>query len=114
MSFTGVDTSGTNGANAVGATATAGAASGAPSASLVTTRNGSLVIGVGCDFDNPINRVLGAGQTLVHQYLSPVGDTFWMQRQSAVTPVSGTTVTINDTSPTGDQYDLAIVEVRSP
>jgi len=114
MSFTGVDTTGTNGANAIGATATANSKAGAPTASLTTTRSGSLVIGVGNDYDNPISRTIGSGQTLIHQYLSPLGDTYWMQRSSAITPAAGTTVTINDTSPTTDRYNLAIVEIRSP
>jgi hypothetical protein len=114
MSFTGVDTTGTNGANAIGATASASAASGAPTASLVTTRNGSLVVGVGNDYDNAISRTPGSGQTLVDQYLTSLGDTYWVQMRSAVTPATGTTVTINDTSPTGDQYNLAIAEIRGP
>jgi hypothetical protein len=114
MSFTGVDTTGTNGANAIGATASAGAKSGAPTASLVTTRNGSLILGVGTDYDNATARTVGAGQTLVHQYFSPTGDTYWVQRRSAVTPTAGTTVTINDTAPTADRYNLGIVEVRTP
>jgi len=114
MSFSGIDATGTNGANAIGATATASGRSGAPTASLTTTRSGSLVVGVGNDFDNAISRTLGSGQTLIHQYLSPVGDTYWMQRSSAVTPTAGTTVTINDTSPTTDRYNLAITEIRTP
>ncbi|WP_024299127.1 hypothetical protein [Methylomicrobium lacus] len=114
MSFSGVDATGTNGANAIGATATASSRSGAPTASLTTTRGGSLVVGVGNDYDNPISRTLGSGQTLIHQYLTPLGDTYWMQRSSAVTPAAGTTVTINDTSPTTDRYNLAIAEIRSP
>ena len=114
LSFTGVDASGVNGANAIGNIATAGNLSGAPSASLVTTRNGSLVIGIGDDFDNAIARTPGSGQTLVHQYLTPTGDTYWVQMNSALTPTAGTSVTINDTAPTTDRYNLAIAEVRGP
>ncbi len=111
MSFSGVDTSGSNGSGAIGATQSANASSGAPTAQLVTTRNESLVIGVGDDYDNAISRTLGSGQTLVHQYLSPVGDTYWVQMRNAPTPLSGTTVVINDTAPTGDRYNLAVCEV---
>ena len=50
VSFSGVDTSGVNGAGAIGATKVRGANSGAPSATLVTTRNNSLVFGVGNDW----------------------------------------------------------------
>jgi hypothetical protein len=35
----------------------------------MTTSNGSLIVGVGNDWDNAIARTLGANQTLVHQYL---------------------------------------------
>src|SRR2546426_131149 len=63
---------------------------------------------------HPIARTLGPGQSLVHQALAPVGDTYWVQRQSSPTPLSGTSVTINDTAPTGDRYNLSIVEVLPP
>jgi hypothetical protein len=48
---------------------------------------------------------------MVHQLLSSNGDTYWVQRQTATTPLSGTSVTINDTAPTGDRYNLAICEI---
>ncbi len=111
MTFLGVDTSGTNGSGAIGAIGTKNASSGAPTASLVTTRNNSWVFGVGDDFDNAIARTPGTSQTLVHQDLAPVGDTYWVQRQNSPTPLSGTSVIINDTAPTGDRYNLTICEV---
>ena len=111
VSFSGVDTTGTNGSGAIGATAGANAGSGAPTASLVTTRSGSWVFGVGNDWDNATSRTLGPNQTMVHQYLASVGDTYWVQRSTSTTPNSGTTVTINDTAPTGDRYNLSIVEI---
>ena len=69
------------------------------------------MLGVGNDFDNGIARTLGPSQTMVHQYLATTGDTYWVQRQTNPTPSSGTSVTINDTAPTGDRYNLSIVEV---
>ena len=111
ISFTGADTTGTNGSGAIGATGSANAHSGAPTATLVTTRNNSWVFGVGVDFDNAIARTTGSGQTMVHQDLSSTGDTYWVQRETNSTPAAGTSVTINDTAPTGDRYDLSIVEV---
>ena len=103
----GVDTTGTNGSGAIGATTSAGAKSGAPTASLTTTRNNSLVIGVGNDYDNATARTVGSNQTMVHQFLATAaGDAYWVQRQSAATPSSGTAVTINDTAPTGGQLQL--------
>jgi hypothetical protein len=111
LSFIGVDTTGASGSGAIGATKPASAASGAPTATLVTTRNSSWVLGVGNDFDNAIGRVAGANQTVLQQYLTSAGDTYWVQKQNATTPLSGTSVTINDTAPTGDRYNLAIIEV---
>ena len=111
ISFTGADPTGTGGSGAIGAIKAASAASGAPTASLTTTRNNSWVFGVGNDFDNAIARTPGANQTLIQNYLTSAGDTYWVQRQNAATPLSGTSITINDTAPTADRYDLAIAEV---
>jgi|HubBroStandDraft_4_1064222.scaffolds.fasta_scaffold00167_6 hypothetical protein len=111
VSFTGVDSTGSNGSGAIGAVASGNASTGAPAVSLVTTRNGSWVFGVGNDFDNAIARTPATGQSLVHQYLTPFGDTYWMQMQSATTPNSGTVVSISDTAPTGDRFNLSAVEV---
>jgi chitodextrinase len=94
-----------------GAVNSGSAASGAPSVSLVTTRAGGWVWGVGEDWDKATARTIGPGQTLVDQFLSPSGDTFWTQRQTSPTPAAGTNVTINDTAPTADRWDVAIVEV---
>jgi chitodextrinase len=96
---------------AKGATVGAAAVTGAPSASLVTTRAGSWVWGVGEDWDKATARTVGPNQTLVDQFFSPSGDTFWTQRQTSTTPAAGTTVTINDTAPTTDRWDLALIEV---
>ena len=54
-----------------------------------------------------------ANQVMVHQYMPPVGDTYWVQRMVGVTATAGTTVTINATAPTTDRYNLSIVEVLS-
>jgi hypothetical protein len=112
MSFAGVDTSGTNGSGAIGATGSGNASTGSPTASLTTLSNNSLVLGVGNDWDNAIARVVGSNQTLLHQYLSSSGDTYWMQMWNAPIATAGTSVTINDTTPTTDRYNLSIVEVR--
>lgn len=111
MSFAGVDSSGTNGSGAIGATGTGNSRKGAPMASLTTTRAGSWVMGVGNDFDNAISRTPGANQSVVHQDLTSAGDTYWVQMQNSTTAVSGTAVTINDTAPTTDRYNLSICEV---
>ena len=111
LSFTGADTSGTNGSGAIGATAAFNRTTGAPTGTVTTTRNNSWVFGVGNDYDNAIARTVGANQTMVNQYFTPTGDTYWAQRQNSPTPLSGTVVTINDTAPTGDRSNLALCEV---
>jgi hypothetical protein len=111
VTFTGADATGVNGAGAIGNSASANASSGAPSASLVTTRNGSWVFGVGNDWDHAVTHTAASGQTVLHQYLATVGDTYWVQEQNSPTVLSGTTVFINDTAPTTDRYNLTIAEV---
>ena len=110
LSFSGVDTSGSNGAGAIGATGSASDNSGAPKATLVTTRNNSVVVGVGDDPSRALARTLGSGQTLVHQNLNPNG-TYWVQSMSAPTAQSGINATVYDSAPTKDAYNLTIVEV---
>ena len=100
-----------NADTAQGATAGGSAATGAPSASLTTTRAGSWVWGVGTDWNAPLARTVGPAQTLVDQYFPPAGDTYWLQRQTGQTATSGTVVTINDTAPTTDRWDLALIEI---
>src|SRR6185437_7796732 len=111
MSFRGVDITGISGSGAIGATGTGNANPGAPAAVLTTTRNGSLVLGVGNDFDNAIGRTPGPNQSLIHQFLAPVGDTYWVQMLNGAIPLSGTAVVLNDTAPVGDRYNLSICEI---
>jgi chitodextrinase len=96
-----------------GATGGGSATSGAPSATLATTAAGSWVWGVGNDWSNAVARVVGPSQTKVDEYLGSTGDTYWVQRQTSQTPGSGTVVTINDTAPTSDMWNLALIEIRS-
>src|SRR5439155_19679929 len=112
--FKGIGTSGTNGSGAIGAAASVSAPTGAPAASVTTTRNGSLVLGVGNDWDGATARTLGANQVMVHQYFGTYGDTFWVQRLASAVPTNGTTAVINDTAPTDHQWNLSLVEVRAP
>jgi beta-lactam-binding protein with PASTA domain len=100
------------GASGVGASNIGSGASGAPSVSLVAQGAGSLVYAVGNDFDQAIARTVPAGQTKVHEFLAPTGDTFWVQSGNTATASAGVTVTLNATSPTADQWNLAIVEVK--
>jgi hypothetical protein len=80
----------------------------------LTTRDNSLVLGVGNDWDSQVHRTVGTGQAMVHEYLSAFGDTWWVQRLTSSTPTAGSSVTVNDTVPTTDRWNLTIVEVLAP
>src|SRR5205823_12971449 len=110
VAFTGVDISGSGGSGAIGATGSGNANPGAPTASLVSTRNNSWVFGVGTDWSMATLRTLGSNQTMVHQYLAS-SDTYWVQSMTSSTPSSGTVVVVNDTAPSTDRYNLSICEV---
>ncbi|MGO9305746.1 MAG: cohesin domain-containing protein, partial [Candidatus Korobacteraceae bacterium] len=114
MSFEGVDPSGTSGSGAIGATASVNAASGAASATLTTTRDGSLVLGVGNDPTSDATRIPGSGQNLVSQDLATPANSSWVQTEISTTPSSGTAISINDISPTADAYNLSAVEILAP
>ena len=101
------------GAAGVGASNTASGASGAPTVSLVTQGAGSVVYGVGVDFDRALARTVPASQTKVHEFLAPSGDTMWMQSLNATTGAAGSSATLNDTAPTTDQWNFASVEILS-
>lgn len=90
-------------------TATANATTGAPSIAL-TAPAGALMWGVGNDYDHAKARTVGSGQTLVDQYLANVGDTYWVQSQSAATTSAGQ-ATLNDSAPTGDRWNLASIAI---
>jgi hypothetical protein len=96
-----------------GAVATAHAASGAPTATLRTTVANSWVFAVGADWLRYILRTPGPGQIIVHQATDHDADqeTFWVQARNARTPAAGTVVTINDTKPVKDPYNLVLVEI---
>ena len=95
-----------------GAVGAGSAASGAPSITLTTTHAQSLVYGVGNDYDNAIPRTLGGGQLMVDEWPDPsAGDTYWVQTIAGAVTSAGLAVTINDTAPTTDRWNLAAVEV---
>jgi hypothetical protein len=102
-------------ASGVGAFAVNNRASGTnvtPTATLLTQAAGSLVYGVGNDFDRAINHPAGAGQTQLHQFLAPSGDTMWMQMLTNPAGAAGSSITLNTTAPTQDQWNFAIVEIK--
>jgi hypothetical protein len=101
------------GATGIGASKVASAATGAPKVTLLTQSAGSVVYGVGIDYDRAIARTVPAGQSKVHEFLAPSGDTMWMQALSAATGAAGSTATLNDTAPTADQWNFTSVEIMS-
>jgi hypothetical protein len=111
-SITVVAFAGVNPVTPVGAVGGGYAASGAPSASLTTQGANSWVFGVGTDWDHAKARTLGPNQTMAHQNLDPNDYTSWVQRQNATVQPAGTVVTINDTAPASDRWNLSIVEIR--
>jgi len=99
-------------ATGVGASAIAGASSGAPAVKVTTTAAGSWVLGVGNDWANGIARTLGPNQEMLHQFVDgSVGNTYWAQAMSTASAAAGTTVTLNDTAPTADRWNFVGLEV---
>jgi hypothetical protein len=94
-----------------GASAVASGASGPPMVGLTATASGSFAYAVGNDWDTATSRVLGPNQTLLSQLLNSSGDTFWVQGATTPSASVGSPVTLNDTMPAGDQWNLAGVEV---
>jgi hypothetical protein len=83
------------------------------SASVITQGAGSALYAVGNDFDRAVSRTVGTGQTKIHQFLAPTGDTFWMQSLDNTETAAGSTVTLNATAAGGaDQWNFAIVEIK--
>jgi hypothetical protein len=98
-------------ATGIGANGTFKSASGAPTGTITTTQSNSWVWAVGFDWLSSKNRTVGSGQTLFSQKTDTAGDTYWVQSTTSPTPAAGTSVTINDTAPTTDPYDLVVVEI---
>ncbi|WP_169734138.1 IPT/TIG domain-containing protein [Hamadaea tsunoensis] len=98
-------------AGGVGASAGANATTGAPTVGLTTTAAKSWVFAVGNDWDRSVNRTPAAGQTIQAQGTDSAGDTYWVQSTAAATAAAGTVVTIGDTAPADDRWNLSAVEI---
>jgi hypothetical protein len=98
-------------AAAVGTTAVGGAASGAPQVSVTASQARSGVWAVGHDPDQAVPRSPLPGQTVVHEFLDPAGgNTGWVQA-SGSTSAANSVVTMGDSFPTLDRWELAAVEI---
>ena len=101
-----------SGASAVGAGAVAGQHGGAPSVNVTTIAANSWVFTVGEDYSRDTAITPGSGQGILQNYLDTTNhDTFWVQNQNQVTAAAGTTVTMGDTDPTLDTWNLAAIEI---
>jgi len=106
VAFSGADTT------TSGAVGTGNATTGAPTVSLTTTTSGSWVWAVGDDWDSAVAHAVGTGQTKFDEFLGGTGDTYWTQSQTAPGGAANTKVTLNDTAPTKDRWDLSAIEIR--
>jgi hypothetical protein len=98
----------------VGASASRSAASGAATLNLTTTAATSLVFAVGNDWDRATARTLPTGLVALDQWVDTrTGDTYWSEYTNQPTGTTGTSVTIGTTAPTGDQWNLAAVELKN-
>jgi hypothetical protein len=100
------------GASGVGAVAGADGGTGASSVGLTTTQPGSWVIGVGNDPVHYAPHMPAAGQVIVQQNLNEASSNgTWTQATSSPTPFAGTQVTLSDTSPLADRWNMTAVEI---
>jgi hypothetical protein len=101
------------GAHGAGPAATKHSAGGALTATLKTATANSWVFAVGADWAAATLRVAGPGQFTLHQVTDHDADKemFWVQARLALTPKAGTTVTINDTKPAKDPFNLVLVAI---
>ena len=100
------------GTNGLGASVVASGASGAPHVNLTTTEAGSLVSGVGNDWDNATARTQPAGWVMLDQWTNTgVGDDYWSQYTNVPTGPAGSVVNVNDTGPTTDSWNLVAIEL---
>lgn len=97
---------------AAGATATNNSNSGAPSQSITTTRDNSMILAAVGDWAQAGNATAGTSQTiLAEQNLAGDYSVHFWRRDSTVTVGS---YTINLTAPSTQDYNLSIVEIREP
>jgi hypothetical protein len=99
-------------ADGVGATAHASGASGAPHLTLKTEAATSLVFAAGNDWDRAAARTLPVGWVMLDQWLNTgTGDTYWSQYTNQPTGKAGSNISVGDTEPTNDSWNLAAVEL---
>ncbi len=96
----------------VGTTATASGSTGAPSVSITTTGDHSLVLGVGVDVDRAELPDLAPNEQLHHAWVdTAAGATFWALGANMQAGPTASSVTLGTTAPTGDHWAAAAVEL---
>ena len=96
----------------VGAAANGSGSTGTPTLSLTPTSCNAFVWASGHNPDHARTPYAGTGQVIVHSFAnSKGGDTAWVQRVTKPTTASKP-VTVSDTSPSGDHWQLAAVEIK--
>ncbi len=100
------------GSAGVGATAHASAPSGAPHLTLKTEAATSLVFAVGNDWERAAARKLPVGWVMLDQWLNTgTGDSYWSQYTNHPTGKAGSKISVRDTAPANDTWNLAAVEL---
>ena len=95
-----------------GAARASSAPKGRPSVTLTTTGTISKVFAVGDDSAGSTPRTPAPQQVLLQQVLSRRHATYWLQTTARMTGAPGVSVTILDTKPRNDPYNMAGVEIR--
>jgi hypothetical protein len=97
-------------ATGTGALAKATATTGAPKVTLKTTHIDAWVIAMGDNWAHAVTPTAVTGQYLVSRVTDST-DTFWAQATSPLVATAGTSVTISDSAPTTNPWDLFALEV---
>ena len=99
-------------ASGIGASGTFFSTSGVPTGTIKTTHPQSWVWASANDAGAAALRKVPSGQNAWVQVLDfSAKSTFWTQSTINPTPNAGTSVTINDTAPTSDPFNLVLVEI---
>jgi hypothetical protein len=96
----------------IGPESFASATSGAPHASLTTQAANSWVFAIGADWHKYAPRTPAAGQLVISEVKALSGATVWLQATNTATAKSHTPVTISDTKPASDPYNLLLVAIE--
>jgi len=99
-------------ASGVGPESFSSSAKGTPHGTLTTTTANTWVFAIGADWVTYAAPTASSGQLIVSDVNAPGSKTVWLQATDTLTATSGTSVTISDTKPTTDPYDLLLVGIH--